>query len=54
MKSDKIYLTRVCTFSHEKRAGNSIAHFLTRRCKSGDELQVWFDSIPEDIAPRGA
>ena len=53
MLSDVLYIAvdfRVCSFSHVKRAGNSVAHFLARQCKSGDELQVWFDSIPEDIA----
>ena len=54
MLSDVLFLDanfRVCSFSHLKRAGNSVAHFLSRQCRSGDELQVWFDSIPEDIAP---
>ena len=54
MLSDVLYIAadfHVCSFSHVKRAGNSVAHFFARQCKSGDELQVWFDSIPEDIAP---
>ena len=52
--SDVLFLAAdfcVCTFSHVKRAGNSVAHFLARQCKSRDELQVWFESILEDIAP---
>ena len=54
MLSDVLILVAnflVCKFSHVKRAGNSIAHFLARQCKSSDELQVWIESIPEDIAP---
>ena len=30
-----------CNFSHVKRLGNSIAHFLARYSKSRCELQVW-------------
>ena len=42
---------RICNFVHIKRVGNSVAHFLARRAKSGNELQVWLEAIPEDIAP---
>ena len=40
-----------CSFSFVKRIGNVVAHYLARSSKSGNELQVWFNSIPEDIAP---
>ena len=39
------------SFSHVKRLGNQVAHHLARRSKSRCELQVWFDTIPGDIAP---
>ena len=42
---------RVCNFVHVKCVGNSVAHFLARRSKSSNELQVWLETIPEDIAP---
>ena len=42
---------RACNFAHIKRVGNSVAHYLARHAKSGDELQVWREAIPEDIAP---
>ena len=42
---------RVCNFAHIKRVGNSVAHFLANHSKSGNELQVWRETIPEDIAP---
>ena len=41
----------VSVFNHVKRSGNQVAHHLARRSKFGSELQVWFDTIPEDIAP---
>ena len=41
----------VCNFAHVKHLGNSIAHFLARHSKSGSKLQVWINSIPDDIAP---
>ena len=40
-----------CCFSHVNRIGNVVAHCLARSSKSGSELQVWYNSIPEDIAP---
>lgn len=40
-----------CSFSHVKRLCNSVAHFLARRSKFGNEFQVWIESIPDDIAP---
>ena len=42
---------RVCAFSHVRRVSNSVAHFLARHSKSGLELQVWLDSLPDDLAP---
>ncbi|XP_075659278.1 uncharacterized protein LOC142629195 [Castanea sativa] len=42
---------RVYTFTHVKRLGNSIAHFLAKRAKLGTERQVWFRFTPDDIAP---
>ena len=42
---------RVCSFSHVKRVSNSIAHFFARQSKLGNELQVWLDSLPDDLAP---
>ena len=34
-----------------KHLGNFVAHFLTKHAKLGNELQVWFESTPDDIAP---
>ncbi|KAK9994655.1 hypothetical protein SO802_024358 [Lithocarpus litseifolius] len=42
---------RFCNFAHVKRLGNLVAHFLARKAKSGNVLQVWIESIPDDIAP---
>ena len=42
---------RVCMFTHVKRVSNSVAHFLARRSKSGNELQVWLGSFPNNLAP---
>ena len=42
---------RLCIFSHVKRLGNTVAHYLARKAKSGNELQVWIEFIPNDIAP---
>lgn len=42
---------RFCMFTHVKRLGNSIAHFLARCAKFGNELQVWIEFIPNNIAP---
>ena len=38
-------------FTHVKRVSNSVTHFLAKRSKSGNELQVWLGSIPDDLAP---
>ena len=38
---------RFSSFNHVKRSGNQVAHYLARRSKSGCELQVWFDTIPQ-------
>ena len=35
---------RLCAFSHVKRLGNIVAHYLARKAKSGNELQVWIES----------
>lgn len=40
----------VCNFSHVKRIGNSVTHFLARRSISDNKLQVWIEFIPNDIA----
>ena len=42
---------RSCNFSHVKRIGNTVAHFLAKKFVSGNELQVWIESSPDDIAP---
>ena len=42
---------RFCNFSHVKRLGNLVAHCLARKSKSSNELQVWIESVLEDIAP---
>ena len=42
---------RFCNFSHVKRLGNLVAHFLARKSKSSNELQVWIESVPDNIAP---
>lgn len=47
----------VCMFTYVKCVSNSVAHFLARCSKPGNELQVWLGSIPDDLAPlvkRGA
>ena len=41
----------VCNFTHVQCLGNSVAHFLAKQAKLGNELQVWFESILDDIAP---
>ncbi|XP_075649932.1 uncharacterized protein LOC142620454 [Castanea sativa] len=40
-----------CSFSYVERSGNQVAHHLARCSKSGCELQVWFDTVLEEIAP---
>ena len=42
---------QVCNFTHVQHLGNFVAHFLAKRAKLGNELQVWFESINVDIAP---
>ena len=51
--SDILQLSGVfsfCSFFHVKCLGNSVAHFLARSSKSGSELQVWQNSVPDDMA----
>ena len=40
-----------CSFSFIKRIVNVVAHYLARISKSGNELQVWSNSILEDLTP---
>ena len=40
-----------CAFSHVKRQGNLVAHCLAKSSKSGCELQVWQNFVPDDIGP---
>ena len=42
---------RCCNFSHVKRISNSVAHCLAKKSVSGNELQVWIESSPDDITP---
>lgn len=42
---------RSCNFSHVKRIGNTVAHFLAKKSVSGNELLVWIESSPVDVAP---
>ena len=42
---------RFCNFTHVKQLGNSVAHFLARKSISSSELQVWMESVPNDVAP---
>ena len=42
---------RLCDFSHVRRLGNIVAHYLVRKEKSSNELQVWIEFIPDDLAP---
>ena len=52
--SDSLFLAssfRSCNFVHVKRLGNLVAHNLARMSKFSNELQVWIESIPSEIAP---
>ena len=52
--SDSLVLARSfrsCNFVHVKRLGNLVDHYLARLSKSGNELQVWIESVPDEIAP---
>ena len=40
-----------CNFTHVKRLGNSVTHFLARKSISGSVFQVWMESGLDDIAP---
>lgn len=44
------FLFFFCNFNHIKHLGNLVSHFLARRSKSGSELQVWIEFIPDNIA----
>ena len=51
---DGLFLVRefqFCSFSHVKHIGNLVAYFLARKSKFGSKLQVWYNTIPDDIAP---
>lgn len=54
MISDILQLSGVfsfCSFSHVKCLGNSVGpFFLVRYSRSGFELQVWQNFLPDDIA----
>ena len=42
---------RSCKLFHVKHIGNSVGPFLVRKIVSSNELQVWIESSPNDIAP---
>ena len=51
---DGLFLVRelwFCSFSHVKHIDNLVAYFLDRKSKFGSELQVCYNTIPDDIAP---
>lgn len=39
-----------CSFSHTKRAGNSVAHALAKRVRKSSPLLVWIETVPPNIS----
>ena len=52
ISSIKIYLPfcNCVSFSHTRRSGNSIAHFLAKHARLIDSFSVWMEDIPPTTA----